>query len=138
VTTLSGVSVDTASFTAETGRSVTASATATASGDLSCDDPPSRVLGSADHDMRVGVAVENEGSFHARISVALETPDDRYFTARDRPLAPGERIGLVFSLPDETVDAIRADRDGRVTVQVHGDGHFDDSITTLTVELPSS
>lgn len=132
VTSLSGVTVDTAEFTAEEGSAVSITDTETASGTLSWDDPPERIVEKGGADTKVGIVVENEGTFQSVVSVGLFAPDYRSF--HEVFLTPGERTGVVFSIPDDTVEMIRTEGDGVVTVRVDLTGG--ETISTVEVELP--
>lgn len=138
VAALSGVTVDTATFTAASGTNVSLVGAQVASGAPTWDDPPNRVVGSTRHDTTVGVLVENGGSFYTPVSVAVGTPDDpRQVAARDLSAAPGERLGVVLSIPAETVASIRSESGGTATVGVYVGDPYGEPVASVDVELPA-
>jgi hypothetical protein len=139
VAALSGVTVDTATFTATSGTNISLVGAQVVSGTPTWDDPPDRVVGTARHDTTVGVLVENGGSFHTPVSIALATPDDpRRVAFRDLTIAPGERLGVVLSIPADTVESIRSESDGSATIRIYVSDPYGDPVTSVEVELPSA
>ena len=132
VTSLAGVTVDTATFTADPGVALAVVETASARGPLEWNrfDPGSQ------HEVRVGVAVVNRGVFHTSAVATVDVPgrDDPH--SRRHYLDPGETDALVVGIPAEDVERLRANGTDTVTVTVDGDGDGPDGATTVEVELP--
>lgn len=137
VVALSGVTVDTATFTAASGTDVSLLGAQVASRAPTWDDPPDRVVGTARDDTTVGVLVGNGGSFHTPVSIAVGTPDaPRQVAVRDLSPAPGERLGVVVSVPAHVVESIRSESGGTATVGVYVGDPYGDPVATVEVELP--
>lgn len=137
VAALSGVTVDTATFTAASGTSVSLEDAQVAAGMPTWKSSPDRVVGSPRHDTTVGVLVENGGSFHTPVSIAVGTPDEpRRVAFRDLSTAPGERLGVVLSIPADTVEAIRSESSGRATVGLYAGDPYGEPVAAVEVELP--
>lgn len=137
VAALSGVTVETATFTATSGPSVSLRDTQVSSGTITWTDPPDRVVGSTRHDTSVGVLIENAGAFHTIVSITVGTPEDRrQVVFSNVATAPGEQLGAVISVPDHVVAAIQAETGGTATVGLYLDDPFDDPIATVEIELP--
>lgn len=135
VTSLAGVTVDAASLVADRP-AVSITDTVAASGPLTWDDPPRDVYERGQDDTKVGIVVENGGSFHRVVDVTLDVPGgDRHL--RDVVLAPGERTGVVFSLPDDAVAAVRTERGGTVTASVQPVDAPGGPVSTVEIELPA-
>lgn len=137
VAAVSGVTVETATFTASSGPAVTLRNTQVSSGTISWTDPPDRIVGSTRHDTTVGVLIENAGAFHTVVSITVDTPEDpRQVVFSNVPTKPGEQLGAVISVPDHVVGAIQAETGGTATVGLYLDDPFDDQIATVEIELP--
>lgn len=137
VVALSGVTVDSATFEAEGGGAVSIAKTAAGSGDLPWNRSADVVVGNARHDTGVGVVVANRGAFHTRLDVTLETPDGlENHHARAFFAEPGARVVVVFRVPDDAAETIRAEHGGRVTVAVSRE-FSGDRVATTEVELPA-
>lgn len=137
LTALSGVTVDTATFTAASGTNVSLVGAEVASGPPAWEDPPDRVVGTARYDTNVGVLVENGGTFHTPVSIAVGTPDEpRQVGVRDLTPAPGERLGVVLSIPADEAELIRSESGGIATVGVYVGDPYGDPVATVEVELP--
>lgn len=134
VTSLAGVTVDTASLVADSP-AVSITDTVAASGPLTWDDPPREVYERGQDDTKVGIVVENGGTFHRVVDVTLDLPGGGH-RLRDVILAHGGRTGVVFSLPEDIVEGVRAERGGAVTVTVDPVDGSDEPVSTVEIELP--
>lgn len=137
VSGISGVTVDTATYTIETTPTPTLVDTATASGGepLDLDLPADSIIYGPKHDTetRVAVVLQNEGDITAPFYVQIYTEDER-IKSREIPIKPGQHGATVFELSEEVVDRVHAEANGTVTIEIADD---DERIKT-EVELPES
>lgn len=131
--TLTGVTVDTATFTVERDPGVAITETVATRGNLSWNVTP-RPPRAGDGEVVVGVAVEHRGPFRGTAAVALALPGDGRGSGL-LFLAPGERRRVAFALSNETVRRVRAERDGVVRVRVT-EGAARGPTGNATVRLP--
>jgi hypothetical protein len=133
VTTLAGVTVDRATFEADPGVALRVVETDSARGELDWNrsDPGSQ------HEVRVGVAVTNDGAFHTSAEASVAVPGE----ARDPRsgtyyFAPGETEAVVVGIPEEAVERLRDEGSETVTVTVWQSRHRDRLLVTVEVPLP--
>jgi hypothetical protein len=135
VTTLAGVTVDRATFEADPGVALRVVETDSARGELGWDrDDP-----GSEHEVRVGVAVTNDGAFHTSAEASVAVPsEDRDPRSGTYYFEPGETEAMVVGIPEAAVDRLRAE--GRetvtVTVTVWRSRPGDTVLATVEVPLP--
>jgi hypothetical protein len=132
VSSLAGVTVDTATFTADPGVELAVVETASTRGPLDWN----RSDRGSQHEVRVGVAVVNRGAFHTSAVATVDVPgrDDPH--SRRHYVDPGETEAMVVGIPPEEVETLRANGTDTVTVTVDADVEGADGATTVEVELP--
>lgn len=135
VTSLAGLPVATATFDAGDAAAASLSGVATANGTLPWASPPPVKYGRGAGDTRLGLAVTNDGAFHAEMSLTVQLPDDDIVVDRVF-LAPGERAGVVIGLDPASVRAVRDRADGRVRIELYVSATADEPETAVEVVLP--
>lgn len=136
MSSLAGLTVDATSFAATDGTAVAVTATEWAAGSIGWDDPPATVHARGEGDTKVGILIENGGSFHQVVDVTLVLPgSDRRMD--DIVLAPGTRTGVVFALPSHIVSTVRGEHGGTVTARVDVGNGPADPVATVVIELPA-
>jgi hypothetical protein len=132
VSSLAGVTVDTATFTADPGVALAVVETASARGPLEWNrsDPGSQ------HEVRVGVAVTNRGAFHTSAVATVDVPGGDDPHSRRHYFDPGETEAVVVGIPPEAVETLRANGTDTVTVTVEPAFDGADGATTVEVPLP--
>jgi len=136
VTSLAGTTVDTATFRTEDASSASLSGVATTNGTLPWTDPPPVEYGRGSADARLGLVVENEGAFHAELSLTVAVPRDPIVVHRIF-LEPGERTGVVVALHEEAVRSIRTTDGGSVTVHLFHVEKTEAPAASVELELPA-
>lgn len=134
VTTLAGVTVDRATFEADPGVGMRVVETDSARGELDWN----RSDRSSQHEVRVGVAVTNDGAFHtsAEASVAVPGEERRDPRSGTHYFDPGETGAMVVGIPEAAVERLRAEGRETVTVTVWQSRHRDRVLATVEVPLP--
>jgi hypothetical protein len=132
VTTLAGVTVDTARYTADPGLDVAVVETAAARGPSDWN----RSSRGSEHDLRVGVAVENRGVFYTEPTVRVGAPAEASVGYEDATLAPGETDVLVVGIPEADAERWRAAGVETVTVRLWPSPYADEPTATVEVPLP--
>jgi hypothetical protein len=132
VTTLAGVTVDTARYTADPGLAVAVVETAAARGPFDWN----RSSRGSEHDLRVGVAVENRGVFYTDPTVRVGAPGEASVGYEDTTLAPGETDVLVVGIPEADAERWRAAGVETVTVRLWPSPYADEPTATVEVPLP--
>jgi hypothetical protein len=133
VTTLAGVTVDRATFEADPGVGMRVVETDSARGELDWDreDPGS------EHEVRVGVAVTNDGAFHTSAEASVAVPgENRDPRSGTYYFEPGETEAMVVGIPETAVERVRAEGRETVTVTVWQSRHRDRVLATVEVPLP--
>ena len=133
VTTLAGVTVDRATFEADPGATLRVVETDSARGELDWDreDP------GAEHEVRVGVALTNDGAFHTSAVASVAVPgEDRDPRSGTYYFDPGETEAMVVGIPGAAVERLRAEGRETVTVTVWQSRHRDRVLATVEVPLP--
>lgn len=134
VTTLAGVSVDTAEYHLERAPTPSLSNVIVSSDGIDRDELPQHTVELAPtRPTSVGIEVGNPSEFPAAVTVSIHAPDT-YAHSFDILVRPGERAGVVFSIPDDAVAAIHDEHGGVVTVELTQDGR---TVAARSVELPS-
>ena len=132
VTTLAGVTVDTATFTADPGVGLDVVETASARGPL----PWNRSSRGSSHETRVGVAVANSGAFHTTAVATVDAPGRGDPNSGTYFLGPGESAAIVVGIPEATVERLRANGTDTVTVTVWQTRHETEALVTVEIPLP--
>ena len=135
VTSLAGLTVDTATF--EAGPAIGGSLTVvpTTNDTLPGIDDPFVYSRPDVGDTWLGFVITNEGAFHAEMSLVIDVPDDPIVVDRI-PVGPGERRGVVVQLAPDTVISIRAKTGGPVPVDLYASGYRDEPVASTTVTVP--
>ncbi len=136
VTSLAGLTVDTATFEADNAAGGSLRTVSLANGTPPWIDDPYSYVESRSGDVRLGFAVTNEGAFHAKMDLVVAVPDDPIVVERIL-VAPGERRGVVIRLAPDTVDRIQARTDGSITAELYVSGSHDEPAATVELTLPA-
>jgi hypothetical protein len=132
VVSLSGVVVDRARYTADTGSRLAVEAVSVSRGEPPADCSADTVERRA---LFVCVVVSNRGEFPTFAAPTLVVPGENQYSGTTF-LESGETSGVLFSLSNDTVERVRSRQNGTVTVALWRSGHADERVDTATVELP--
>lgn len=140
VSAITGMTVDTATYTVENAPSPSIQSVETAGPgeDLDLELAPNSTVyrpspGLSDSETRVGVVIENEGDVADRFETRLLVEEDRVI-GRSIFIEPGQQGGNILAIPDEDVERIVEEWNGTIAVEVR----YSDERLTEEVELPIS
>lgn len=134
VTTMAGVTVDTAEYHLERAPTPSLSNVVVGSGTIDREELPERTAELfPTHDTKIGIEVENPSEFPAAVRVRIHAPGT-YANSFKMPIHSSDRAGVIFAIPDDAVAAIHDEHGGVVTIELTQDGH---TVAARSVELPS-
>lgn len=137
LTSVPGMTVDTASHTIETAPtpSLVDSASAPPGDEFELGLPADAIVYGPKYDdeTRVAVVLQNEGGVAARFYVRIYTDDER-IKSREIPLEPGQHGANIFELSDDEVDRIHENADGTVSIEIV----YGDHVIKTEVDLPET
>lgn len=134
VETLSGVTVDVATFTVDDEPMTTIASVTTGNDPDDFEDPAFGELDRLpERPIAVGVVVtQSDGTFGTRSTVWLRAGDDS-IARGSLYLSPGERGGVVFPIRASVLETLHERHDGVVTVELKRD---DETVASEAVVLP--
>ena len=138
VSAITGMTVDSATYTIENAPSPSIQSVETAGPgeDLDLELSPNSTVyrpspGLSDSETRVGVVIENHGDVADEFKTRLLVAEDRVI-GRSIFIRPGQQGGNILAIPDEDVERIVEEANGTITVEVV----YRDERLTQEIELP--